>query len=173
VSWIQADSLADIAFYKQTSAFVKHMKESSQYDTLIITGHSLGGGLAMISGAQTEVPAIALSGPNAVISRRTFSPPVSIESLEKYTFNIVPDRDVVPRLDDLSQNYQRIKCRSGLNDPLACHSSKRSLCELLYQCGSKGRPIPCDCLDLESDYGNPQPVSSNSGGASMQDVCTA
>jgi len=75
----------------------------------------------MISGTQSKVPAVALSGPNAVISRRTFHPSITKGDLEKYSFNIVPDRDVVPRLDDLSQNYQRINCRSGLNDPLACH----------------------------------------------------
>jgi hypothetical protein len=75
----------------------------------------------MISGAQQEVPAVALSGPNAVISRRTFSPAISKAALEAFTFNIVPDRDIVPRLDDLSQNYQRIKCRTGLNDPISCH----------------------------------------------------
>ena len=100
----------------------------------------------MISGAQQKVPAVALSGPNAVISRRTFRPSISKSDLEKYTFNIVPDRDIVPRLDDLSQNYQRINCRTGLNDPIGCHFATRSICEILLSCGSKGRPIPCECV---------------------------
>ena len=63
-----------------------------KYSKIIITGHSLGGGLAMISGAQSKVPAVALSGPNVVRSRLTFTPAISKEQLDKYTFNIVPGR---------------------------------------------------------------------------------
>ena len=144
VSWFEESSLKEIAYYKEITEFVRYLKglENLKYEHLILTGHSLGGGLALISGAQTEIPGIALSGPNALISRRTFDPPISKEAIEKYTFNIVPDRDVVPRLDDLSQNYQRINCRAGTNDPVGCHLDQRSLCEILYSCGSNGRPIP-------------------------------
>jgi lipase ATG15 len=137
VSAIESKHLDEVAFYKQTSAFVNHVKnlqegDEGYYKNIIVTGHSLGGGLAMISGAQQEVPSIALSGPNAVISRRTFNPPITPGALERYTFNIVPDRDVVPRLDDLSQNYQRINCRSGLNDPLSCHCKYTSQLVLIF-----------------------------------------
>ena len=130
VSYIESDHLAEIAYYRQTSAFVDHVDNGSvnKYEHIMITGHSLGGGLAMISGAQQKVPAVALSGPNAVISRRTFRPSLSKSDLEKYTFNIVPDRDIVPRLDDLSQNYQRINCRTGLNDPIGCHCKYTNIC---------------------------------------------
>jgi hypothetical protein len=40
----------------------------------------------MITGAQTGVPAVALSGPNAMLSRFSFSPPVSAEALNSKTF---------------------------------------------------------------------------------------
>lgn len=56
---------------------------------------ALGGGLAMISGAQTRTPSVAISGPNALISQLVFN--VTEESLANYTFNVVPDRDPVPR----------------------------------------------------------------------------
>ena len=170
VSLITTKSLEDVAYYQETTAFVNFVKSyeyeaGMNYTNIIITGHSLGGGLAMISGAQSKVPAIALSGPNAVLSRRTFSPTVSLEALDKYTFNIVPDRDIVPRLDDLAQNYQRIKCRSGLSDPISCHFGARSLCEVLLQCGSKGRPIPCKCARAYEDIYTDSLVESvfNSG----------
>ena len=99
VSSIESNHLAEIAYYRQTSAFVDHVDNQGndserKYEHIMITGHSLGGGLAMISGAQQKVPAVALSGPNAVISRRTFRPSISKSDLEKYTFNIVPDRDI-------------------------------------------------------------------------------
>jgi len=130
VSYIESDHLAKIAYYRQTSAFVDHVDNGAvnKYEHIMITGHSLGGGLAMISGAQQKVPAVALSGPNAVISRRTFHPSFNKSDLEKYTFNIVPDRDIVPRLDDLSQNYQRINCRTRLNDPIGCHCKCTNIC---------------------------------------------
>ena len=112
----------------------------------------------MITGAQTKVPAVALSGPNNNISRRTFDPPLSLKDLDTYTFNIVPDRDVVPRIDDVAENYQRIQCRSAPNKPVDCHFGLRSLCEILYTCGSQGRPVPCVCVNL---HGYPEPESIN------------
>ena len=49
----------------------------------------------MITGAQTQRPAVALSGPNNVLSRKSFSPSLSKEDLDRLTFNIIPDRDPV------------------------------------------------------------------------------
>jgi lipase ATG15 len=51
-----------------------------------VTGHSLGGGLAIITGSQTQVAAVALSGPNAMLSRNSFQPPLSVDHLDQYTF---------------------------------------------------------------------------------------
>ena len=62
-------------------------------------------------------------------------------------FNIVPDRDPVPRIDDLSENYQRVQCRSAPNAPVDCHFGKRTLCEIMFTCGTaQERPIPCFCF---------------------------
>ena len=169
--------LNDLAFYVQITEFVKFTKSFEdengvKYSTIIITGHSLGGGLAMISGAQSKVPAVALSGPNAVLSRLTFTPAISKEQLDKYTFNIVPDRDIIPRVDDLAQNYQRIQCRSHLSEVLSCHSSERSLCEVLLQCGSKGRPIPCDCVNKYEDiYKDNLNKSASNNGETLEQEC--
>lgn len=120
----------------------------------------------MISGAQTQVPSVAFSGPNSIISKRTFEPPITKEALDEFTFNVVPDRDLVPRIDDLAENYQRIKCRAAPNKFLNCHHAKRSLCEILFTCGSEGRPIPCYCVDT---YGFDPPAGKN--GANFADVC--
>ena len=65
---------------------------------------ALGGGLAMIIRARTSVPSVVVLGPNAHISCLSFD--VTERDLNDYTFNIVPDRDPVPRIDDLSLNYQ-------------------------------------------------------------------
>ena len=114
----------------------------------------------MITGAQTQTPAVAVSGPNARISRLTFEPVITEEDLRRYTFNVVPNRDPVPMIDDLSQNYQRVKCRSEMNDFVGCHNADRTLCEVLFECGSSGRPIPCACYHT---YGYDLPTSNVDG----------
>lgn len=89
ISVIEDSSLENVSYYRETTAFVKSLKEKGFH--VQIVGHSLGGGLAMITGAQTQIPAVGLSGPNNMISRKTFHPEISEEALNKYTFNIVPD----------------------------------------------------------------------------------
>ena len=58
----------------------------------ITIGHSLGGGIALISGAQAHVKAIGLSAPNTVLGRDTVDPKLSLDDLQRWTFNIVPER---------------------------------------------------------------------------------
>lgn len=110
----------------------------------------------MITGAQTQTPAIGLSGPNTIITRRTLSPPVTVDNLNKYTFNIIPDRDPVPAIDDPAKNYQRIACLADPNNFVDCHTSTRSLCDILYTCGSHDRPVLCDCVAF--GYPEPEPT---------------
>jgi hypothetical protein len=124
--------------------------------------------LAMITGAQMQIPAIALSGPNTIISRDTLFPPVTIENLNKYTFNIVPDRDVVPMIDDLAKNVQRISCLADSNNFIDCHTSLRSLCDILYTCGTGPRPALCDCALY---YGYPEPEAI--GNRTFTEACSS
>jgi putative lipase involved disintegration of autophagic bodies len=54
------ESLEKISFYKLTTEFAEHLKETKEFefDSIHVTGHSLGGGLAMITGAQAEIPSV-------------------------------------------------------------------------------------------------------------------
>jgi hypothetical protein len=58
-------------------------------------------------------------------------------------------------IDDRAQNYQVIRCMAKFQDVVACHSAVRSLCEILYICGSVGRPVPCECV---TKFGYPEPT---------------
>jgi hypothetical protein len=58
-------------------------------------------------------------------------------------------------IDDKAQNYQEIRCLADFQDVIGCHNSVRSLCEILYTCGSGRRPIPCECVEV---YGYPEPT---------------
>merc|ERR1711920_296279 len=143
---LKTDDMIKVQFYKTITAFVEWLREEKQCKNIHLTGHSLGGGIAMISGVQTKTPAYALSGPNAILGRKTYDPPLELEEINQWTFNIVPDRDAVPRIDLLAQNSQDIRCLAPRNKPYACHRATRSLCELMYKCGSHGRPIFCNCV---------------------------
>jgi lipase ATG15 len=153
---LQSKTVERISFYRVTTGFAEELKQNSTYDSVQVTGHSLGGGLAIITGAQAKIPAIALSGPNALISGRSFDPPVTREQLNRYTFNIRPDRDIVSRFDDVADNFQNIRCEADANDFLGCHGFVRSLCEIMYTCGTGTRPAICECHTL---YGYPKPFT--------------
>lgn len=144
------------------------LQADGSFATLQISGHSLGGGIAIITGAQTGIPAIAMSGSNAMLSRRTFDPPVTEEALNTNVFNVVPDRDIVARIDDVADLYQRIQCRGPANDVWSCHSITRSLCEIAYQCGTDNRPAPLCICATEKGYPEPEQVG---GSATFTDLC--
>ena len=86
ITSIESASIDAISFYKDTSGFVKFLQENENYNGISVTGHSLGGGLSIITGAQMGIPAVALSGPNAMLSRASFDPPISVEDLDSKTF---------------------------------------------------------------------------------------
>ena len=167
ISWVESESLDRVALYRQTTSFVEALKATGNYTTIHITGHSLGGGITLITAAQTAIPAIAVSGPNCLLSRLTFKPPLAEDAINRHLFNIVPDHDLVARIDDLGDLYQRIQCRGKKNDIWACHNSVRSLCEIIYQCGTMNRPALCDCA---TKYGYP-PANQTAGNSSFTDLC--
>jgi len=155
---LESNTANNFSYYKETTKFIQQLQESKDYKTIQITGHSLGGGVALISAAQTGVAGIGVSAPNAKLSRNKFG--VSVEALNQRTFNIIPDFDIIPRADDVARNFQKIECRdpskSFVWKMINCHSDgRRTLCELLYSCGTHNRPALCDCV---TEFGFPQPT---------------
>jgi lipase ATG15 len=56
ITTIESASIEAVSFYKDTTSFVNWIKnQSATYGGVGITGHSLGGGLSIITGAQTGV----------------------------------------------------------------------------------------------------------------------
>lgn len=64
------------------------------------------------------------------------------------------------RFDDVSTNFQRIRCTASVNNIAGCHDAYQSLCELIFTCGSNGRPIPCLCT-RKFTYAEPTIVDPN------------
>ena len=167
LSDIEASSVTKVSYYVETSAFVNYLKENGKYSNVAITGHSLGGGLALITGAQTQTKAIAISGPSAVMGRLAVTPEISVDNIKKHTYSVIPQRDIVPHLGGVHMNSASIKCRTGLSDSFACHLAYRTLCELMYTCGNVKRPVYCECLSI----GYPEPSSIDGSEASLKLLC--
>jgi lipase ATG15 len=126
--------------------------------------------LSIITGAQTGVSAVAVSGPNAIISRASFNPPITQDALNTLTFNIVPDRDIVPRFDLVAKLNQKVRCTAPVNEFAACHDGRRTLCEIIFTCGTKNRPALCDCV---TEFGYPEPVPKQGVNKTFAEECAA
>ena len=90
-----------------------------------VTGASLGGGLAIITGAQARTPAVAISGLGAELSRNTLKPRISLDDINKYVFNFIPDRDYIARVGGRPRQHQEAQCSASSASLFGCHSMWR------------------------------------------------
>jgi lipase ATG15 len=106
---------------------------SSQFadgSEVIITGHSLGGGLAKILAARNGFQAIAISGPGITAVESLYG--WKSEHIPNSFVNVVPNLDPVAGVDRASGSSFMIPCEAG---PIACHNIWRSQCMLATICG--------------------------------------
>ena len=102
INIVQSRKLKEVSYYQYTSRFVETLYngyDGRAYKNIRVTGASLGGGLAILTGAITGASAIAISGLNAMYSRRTFLPPITEEQLNTRVFNTIPERDIIAHID--------------------------------------------------------------------------
>lgn len=144
--------LDQVSYYTDIHNVATGFKKAYPEATIALTGHSLGGGVAMLVGAKLKLPAISFSGPNSLLSSIKFG--FSTENLNTFALNVVPQRDPIARVDDFALITQQIRCRIEHNEPsYLCHSIVRTICEIQFTCGSDKRPPINDCL--EYDYPEP------------------
>lgn len=147
-----------LSYATDVNNFVRGLKNTFPNSSIVITGHSLGGGVSAIAGASNQIPAITFSAPNARLSHELFG--ITLENIDLYNYNIIPERDIFPRADDPPIGFENIKCRSNVNKgPIPCHSIARTSCEIMYTCGSGNRPPFQSC---STDYGYSKPVVNSS-----------
>ena len=99
-------------------------------DNIVLVGHSLGGGLAKILGKILGKQAISLSGPG-INAFHSLWDSKGNSRFELTSIDIVPDSDIVPRVEVSSGTIYRLIC---VLSPLECHSKELSLCESLIIC---------------------------------------
>jgi len=166
IGMIQTEDLDKVSYYKVTTAFAKEF--STKYESIHVTGASLGGGLAVITGAQARVPAVAISGLGAELSRHTLQPPITKDDINKYVYNFIPDRDYVARVGGRPRQSQEAQCNASFSNLFGCHSMWRSVCEIAYRCGTDGRPVICRC---HFNFGYPEPEPIGDTTRSFRQAC--
>mmetsp|Transcript_90084 Transcript_90084/g.250234 ORF Transcript_90084/g.250234 Transcript_90084/m.250234 type:complete len:203 (+) Transcript_90084:3-611(+) len=123
-------------FTKDLHHAVRDYQRNYSNDSVVLTGHSLGGGLAEIAASQCRVPAVVFSAPGNLFLTKAFDIPKP--EVYRNVIGIVPDDDIVPAVDEHMDMVQHIKCIERDGSPrssLACHQLKNTLCELWRMCG--------------------------------------
>merc|ERR1719235_244956 len=99
-------------------------------EPLVLTGHSLGGGIAQIVAARLGLQSLLFSAPGDTFLAKAFD--IQKQPALKYV-NIKPEVDLVPRVDEQSGVVQPILCRNKdgtLGSASTCHQILKTACEL-------------------------------------------
>lgn len=103
---------------------------------MVITGHSLGGVLAQISGSRLGIDTLSFSAPGSHFLSKVFE--VTKQQTQR-TINVIPEHDAVPFADEQDGVVQKILCRGFFGDhdrgPYHCHTIAATFCELWRVCG--------------------------------------
>jgi len=132
--------LKDWHYWIPITKYVQTQKQDYPDEQYVLVGHSLGGALAKIVGAQTNTTAIAYASPGVSWSRRKFQIP-SQAILDMIAVNVVPDHDIVSRVDSQEGVIARVPC--PFKSALKCHKITAIQCGLMTACGWKRNGTVC------------------------------
>lgn len=107
---------------------------------VVIVGHCLGGGLSKILARIRKKQAISLSGPGINAFNSRWTKEGNSENFGLSLIDLVPDMDLVPRVEVSGGTIYRIICKEG---PFKCHNKAISLCEVLIMCRNPNYDIYC------------------------------
>eukprot|EP00434_Breviolum_minutum_P030258 symbB.v1.2.026764.t1/scaffold2701.1/size72746/2 len=147
--------------WQQIRDKIRKTMEKSKQDgyAVLLTGHSLGGGMAQLIGSVEGIQTVTFSPVGqAVTLARVASSEFHMQELPiaSTAVSIIPAGDIVPRIDRQSGVVQRIACTSY--NPIDCHSPYQTACELYRKCGDpRGRSIHATCTRQVGDDWNQIP----------------
>ena len=99
---------------------------------IIFTGHSLGGGLAKYLGWKYHKENIAVSGPGITpLEYKLTKEKNNYKYFKSNLIDIVPDNDIVPRIENSGGIRYRVLCEKGY---IECHQIGRILCQIGATC---------------------------------------
>jgi len=135
-------------YYKGVLEYVRSIKEDGRQ--VVLTGHSLGGGLARIVAAVERLPNVAFSPPGVAQSyyKFVYDEISDFDELRKtgsmlhhQSIAVLPENDPVPTVDTQVGLIQRIGCDASKQAMQnACHMLEGTISDLLHRCGDhRGR----------------------------------
>jgi putative lipase involved disintegration of autophagic bodies len=113
--------------------FLRLTMRAGRLTQVIMTGHSLGGGIAKIVAAKLGIPVIGVSAPGIALSHRIFG--VSRANVDRLEINLLSSEDIVPMFDRQSGIILQMRC--PMANPLACHQLGVTMCDLFEKCGAQ------------------------------------
>ena len=115
----------------------------TKYTNVMFVGHSLGGGLAKLFGHIYGRPAVSVSGPGVSVVQQLY-PPVENPDKDESKYEtaltsqaeIIPDFDVVPRVEVTAGTRYRVLCNRGSGQ---CHGIGSTICMIGIMCETEHR----------------------------------
>ena len=115
-----------------SNAIDDQLKEINNTRYIIFTGHSLGGGLAKYMGIKYNMESLSVSGPGISPLEYKFINNKDYNRYFKANFlDIVPDNDLIPRLEVSGGVRYRVICEEGF---ISCHKIDRTICTMGAMC---------------------------------------
>ena len=131
-NWMRYGIFGDCSYFfslKQFTARVIAYGQAMGTSNVLVIGHSLGGGMSMLTGAKFGIKAVGVSGVGVGLQSRTNHFVVS--EAQRFLTNIIPEKDVVPQIDKQIGNKQDIACSL---DALSCHGVENTFNEMATAC---------------------------------------
>ena len=132
ISWMDDSTL--LKYYSKTaySKIDEEIKNNKDDSRFIFVGHSLGGGLSKYIASHYQMQSVSISGPGTASLEYKNKWPDGYNNYFKTNFiDIIPDNDIVPRLEVSGGTKYRILCDKGM---FSCHLIDRTLCMMGIMC---------------------------------------
>jgi len=122
---------------------LEYVRQKPADEAVVLTGHSLGGGMALVVGGLTGRPAVALQPPGVFHSMAKHQTHDSASgraigdtAVHQKSVTLKFEGDWVQHFDEHGGLVQTMSCdRSHQGVQLACHMLEGAVCHLLRHCG--------------------------------------